>query len=205
LRYSEHFQGTVSLIIGKEKKAYMLHKDLLCFYSDYFRAAFNGSFKEAAELKLELPDVETFVFDEFQVWLYTHELQGPPKDQFNFLANMWIFGDQYQLPLLQNQAMDKVFARLTETSEFNMSVVPAVYAKTVAGSPLRKAVIEIVGWTMGLDAWQTWFGVSNWTTECLTDLMLTVHQARVSKDVTFPELPKRDKCFFHVHGKDEHC
>lgn len=61
----------MTLIVGKKKKAYTLHKDLLCFYSDYFRAAFNGSFKEAAERKLELPNVEEHIFEGAQLWLYT--------------------------------------------------------------------------------------------------------------------------------------
>lgn len=56
--HSEHFQESVILIVGPKKKAYTLHKELLCFYSDYFRAAFNGSFKEATERKIEVPSVE---------------------------------------------------------------------------------------------------------------------------------------------------
>lgn len=57
----------MTIIVGKEKKAYNLHKDLLCFYSDYFRAALNGNFKEAAEGKLELPNVTISIFEAFQV------------------------------------------------------------------------------------------------------------------------------------------
>jgi hypothetical protein len=196
----------VTLIVGKEKKPYTLHKELLCLYSDDFRAAFNGSFKEATERKIELPDVETSLFDEFQVWLYTQDLQGPTgqSEQLHFLANMWIFGDQHQIPLLQNYAMDKIFAKRIECNSFAVAVIPKVYKKTMAGSPLRKAVIEIVGSVMKLDDWKI-ENTSGWTVEPLTDLMLAVHQTRLDKDVTFPDPPKRDKCFFHIHDKDEHC
>ncbi|KAI4738499.1 hypothetical protein E4T50_11054 [Aureobasidium sp. EXF-12298] len=205
---AEHFQGIVTLIVGKEKKAYNLHKDLLCFYSDYFRAAFNGSFKEAAERKLELPDVEISLFDKFQVWLYTRDLQGPTTnhtESFQFLAEMWIFGDQHQIPLLQNQVMDDIFAKIAEVRGFSLVVVPEVYAKTVAGSLLRKAVIEIAGCTMDLSRWRSYPGAVGWTIECLTDLLLAVNEVRLDEKVTFPQLPKREKCFFHIHGKDEHC
>jgi len=195
----------VTLIVGKEKKAYNLHKDLLCFYSDYFRAAFNGSFKEAADRKLELPNVEISLFDKFQVWLYTRDLQEPtgPGGGFHFLVDMWILGDQHQIPLLQNQVMDEIFAKLAQSNSFTVNVVPKAYAKTVAGSPLRKAVIEIVGWNLNLDGWSP--ATSDWTIECLGDLVQAINQARMSKKVTYPDFPKRDKCFFHVHGKDEHC
>jgi hypothetical protein len=298
----------VTLIVGKEKKAYILHKNLLCLYSDYFRAAFNGQFKETTERKLELPDVETSLFDEFQVWLYTRELQGPPGLQFRFLTDMWILGDQHQIPLLQNQAMDKIFAKRAENNCFAISVVPEVFAKTAAGSPLRKAVIEIIAfveatdrkidlfdanqeafehfltwlytrklasddeqplglialvdlWLLGdrfqvpmlqncvmdkiipqpnddtvfelglveaayenttvgsplrrvlleIPAYQTALGEAEgvlfrkrFTVEILVDLVKEVASARKDK-VPWGELPKRDKCFFHVHGKDEQC
>jgi len=205
IRPSEHFQTTVTLIVGKEKKAYTLHKDLLCFYSDYFRAALNGNFKEAAERKLELPDVAIPLFEAFQVWLYTRDLQGPTDttEIYHFLASMWLLGDQHQIPLLQNQAMNGIFAKLVETNLFSFSMIPLVYEKTVAGCPLRKAVMEIVAWTMDFKDWSP--STMGWTVECLSDLVLAIHETRLRKEFVWPGLPQRDKCFFHIHGKDEHC
>lgn len=149
--------------------------------------------------------MKTSLFDAFQVWLYTRDLQGPTDAvaNFRFLARMWVLGDQHQIPLLQNQAMDEIFAKSVEAKLFALRAVPLVYEKTVAGCPLRKAVIEIVGWTMGFDDWSPF--EMGWTVECLSDLVLALHQARLSKEIKYPNLPKRDKCFFHVHGKDEHC
>ncbi|KAH0009655.1 hypothetical protein KCU78_g10623, partial [Aureobasidium melanogenum] len=208
---TEHFQDTVNLIVGKNKKAYTLHKDLLCFYSNYFRAAFNGSFKEAAERKLELPDVEKHVFEAVQLWLYTRKLQKPTEISrcYEFLVGLWIFGDQHQVPLLQNQVMDEIFAIHKATKSISSHLVGTIYAKTLAGSPLRKAFIEIIAWTVGIEPTPGTFltdGHSQyWTSESFIDLVLAINQSRLSKTVKFPDLPKRDKCFFHVHGKDEHC
>jgi hypothetical protein len=117
---------------------------------------------------------------------------------------MWILGDQHQIPLLQNQVMDELFAKGKEFDFLAVTVVPEIYAKTARGSPLRRAVIEMIGLTMNLENWRSW-NTSGWTLESVTDFMLALHQARMSKEVTFPNLLKRDKCFFHVHGKDEHC
>ncbi|KAI4729861.1 hypothetical protein E4T49_02313 [Aureobasidium sp. EXF-10728] len=206
-----HFQETVTLVIGKERKTYTLHKDLLCFYSDYFRTAFNGSFREALERKIELPDVEITLFEESQVWLYTRNLPDFASicSYFAFLVEMWIFGGRYQIPLLQNQVMDKMLTESNKSSSFAPSVVRRVYAKTLVGSPLRKACIEIVACTMQLEHESGVFMSPGhdkfWTSESLTDLVLALNHLRLNGDVRFPDLPKRDKCFFHVHGKDEHC
>ncbi|KAG9747683.1 hypothetical protein KCU73_g7285, partial [Aureobasidium melanogenum] len=208
---TKHFQSLVTLIIGKEKKAYTLHKDLLCFYSDYFRAAFNGSFKEAAERKLELPDVDEDVFEEFQLWLYTRNLQKPVEDSqmYELLVILWIFGDQLQIPLLQNQVMDEIFAQYKARRALTCDLIRVVYKKTLAGSPLRKAFIEIIAWTIRLEHTSGTFlspgSEVNWSNESFVDLVLAINQARLSKTVKYPNLPQRDKCFFHVHGKYEHC
>ncbi|KAI4745260.1 hypothetical protein E4T50_04371 [Aureobasidium sp. EXF-12298] len=205
---TKHFQSLVTLIVGKEKKAYTLHKDLLCFNSDYFRAAFNGSFKEAAERKLELPGVDKDVFEAAQLWFYTRNLQLPTDNTYNFLVDLWIFADQHQIPLLQNQIMDRIFAKCLQSNIFNPAVVPTVYAQTTTGSSLRKAVIEILAWTTRIESEPGAFlsGLAtDWTNESFIDLVIAINQSRLSKTVKFPDLPKRDKCFFHVHGKDEHC
>ncbi|KAI4850205.1 hypothetical protein E4T44_02886 [Aureobasidium sp. EXF-8845] len=50
----QFYKETVTLVTGAAKVQYTLHKGLLCFYSDFFRAALNGSFKEASVLLLRL-------------------------------------------------------------------------------------------------------------------------------------------------------
>lgn len=201
----------MTLVVGKQEKAYVLHKDLLCFYSDYFRAAFDGSFKEAAERKLRIPDVEENVFERVQLWLYTRNLQLPTQDPkiFEVLVNLWIFGDQHQIPLLQNQVMDKFLAECEAADNIASYLIGTVYAKTVSGSPLRKAFIEVVAWTMEIESDSgTFIGTGQhecWPKESLIDLVLAINQARMNRIVRFPDLPKRHKCFFHVHAKEEHC
>ncbi|KAG9701057.1 hypothetical protein KCU95_g413, partial [Aureobasidium melanogenum] len=208
---TEHLQSTVTLLVGKQEKAYVLHKDLLCFYSDYFRAAFDGPFKEAAERKLRLPDVEKDVFERVQLWLYTRNIQLPDNESevFEILVDLWIFGDQHQIPLLQNRVMDEFFDRCEAADNIASYLIGTVYAKTLAGSLLRKAFIEIVAWTMEIEPASGTFinpgQLEYWTKESLMDLVLAINQARMSKTVRFPDLPRRHKCFFHIHGKGERC
>lgn len=84
---SKLYKKTVQVIVDSGQEKFILHKDLLCFYSDFFRAAFNGSFKEATEGKVELPDVEVEIFEAFQVWLYSRTLYNTddPADSAQYL------------------------------------------------------------------------------------------------------------------------
>ncbi|THX02282.1 hypothetical protein D6D13_08370 [Aureobasidium pullulans] len=108
---SNCFRGIVVVEVGLEKQAFSIHKDLLCFYSDYFRGAFDSGFKEAVEGKLSLPTEDPAIFDIFNGFIYTRQLrdatgvQGPDL-LFGTLVALWIFGDKYIVPALQNKAID---------------------------------------------------------------------------------------------------
>lgn len=201
----------MTVVVGSEKKSYLLHKGLLCFYSDYFRAAFNGSFKEATDGKIELMDVEPKVFDIFQIWLYSRRLQTSEDSfpSYTTLGQLWVFGDKHQIPLLQNEVMDGIFAKEAELKVFHTSLVKLAYEQTPVGSPLRKAVIEVTGYNMNLQEGDGsalhMSNQSNWSVESLMDLVRVLDKIRKENKVVYPAIPVRDKCFFHVHGKDEHC
>ncbi|KAI5212715.1 hypothetical protein AUEXF2481DRAFT_31217 [Aureobasidium subglaciale EXF-2481] len=194
------FRNPVTLVVGAKKKSYTLHKDLLIFYSDFFRAALYGSFKEAEEQRVELPEVDEEVFETFQLWLYTRRLDHA-EVSFMTITRLWVFADQHQIPLLQNYAMDLMFERRVKKNCFDTSTINFVYNNTVAGSHLRRAVIEIS--TSLVNSPGAHERPEHWTVESLIDLVRAV-DSRL-KDLKQYSLPKRDKCFFHVHGKDEEC
>ncbi|THY80361.1 hypothetical protein D6C92_10628 [Aureobasidium pullulans] len=108
---SNCFRGIVVVEVGPEKQAFSIHKDLLCFYSDYFRGAFDSSFKEAAEGKLSLPTEDPAIFDIFNGFIYTRQLRDATDVRgldllYGTLVALWIFGDKYIVPALQNKAID---------------------------------------------------------------------------------------------------
>jgi hypothetical protein len=147
---SEFYKESVTLVVGASKTRYTLHKGLLCFYSDFFRAAFNGSFKEAIEFKLDLPDTEIDVFEAFQFRLYSQTFpknEVTPTDaypEFPLLARIWVFSDKYQIPLLQNNAIDTILAKVEEDDDIPVQEINLVYRNTLPNSPLRKAFTDIM-------------------------------------------------------------
>ncbi|CAN9369243.1 unnamed protein product [Alternaria alternata] len=63
----------VAIKVGPAETVFRIHKDALCRESEYFRAAYNGRWKEAEE-GLTLDDVEVGVFKTFVHWLYKQQL-----------------------------------------------------------------------------------------------------------------------------------
>ncbi|KAH0342078.1 hypothetical protein KCU81_g5959, partial [Aureobasidium melanogenum] len=204
---SKQFRGKlVTIIVGSTREAFSIHKDLLVFYSDYFRAAFNGSFTEAAEGKIELLDVDQEVFQNFHAWLYTRKLTEPLS--WKLLVHLWVFGDRFQVPLLQNCVMDEIFAKEKRDAELPLCLMKVAYENTVNGSPLRKAAIELLTFYFKIgddvDGIMTADNRKHFTVEMLQDVIKELDAARKNR-VRYGKPPKRDQCFFHVHGKGERC
>lgn len=56
--------------MGKDQQSFFIHKDRLCATSQFFRAAFDGNFSEAAKKEMVLEDVKVEDFARFTEWLY---------------------------------------------------------------------------------------------------------------------------------------
>lgn len=67
-------QDRIIVKVGPELRKYYIHKDLLTHYSEYFRKALCGVWKEADEGMVCLSDIEPGIFNVFVNWIYTHNL-----------------------------------------------------------------------------------------------------------------------------------
>lgn len=150
-----------------------MHKGLICFYSDYFDRAFNGAFKEASDKSVSLPNECQHLFAIFRGWLYTRELrdaddrvaQNLPCD---VLVKLWVLGDKYLVPLLQNHVVDIYRLKDLQMWSPQMRFLPYVYANTPPDSILRSLVISLIvlkGSTDVMNACNEAF----WTKESLMD------------------------------------
>jgi hypothetical protein len=211
---SKAYKETVVLIVSVDKEHYTLHKDLLCFYSDFFRAAFNGSFKEATERKIELPDVDVETFEAFQVWLYTQNLPQnesvPAKTypEWYLLSRLWVFGDSHQIPLLQNNVIDIMLDKVVKDGTNPFFSINYVYENTASSSLLRKAVADIMAHRSimksdaGMDSCLA--HPQKWPVQACLDTMAAMESGWAKQDARCV-LPTKEKCHYHVHADGEHC
>jgi hypothetical protein len=110
--------------------------------------------------------------------------------------------------MLQNCVMDEIFAKEQRESCFVFEMIRLAYNNTVTGSVLRKAIMELMVYKSQLGDGDNSIMALNrgchYTIEILQDVVKELNLARENK-VPFGKTPKRDKCFFHVHSKGEHC
>lgn len=61
---------TVEVSTDTEREQFIVHKDVLTNCSPYFKAAFEGEFREANEKSITIPDTKPATFQTFMDWCY---------------------------------------------------------------------------------------------------------------------------------------
>ena len=85
---------TATLIIGVEQERLMIHTSVLCAGSDFFKAAFDSSFKEGLTSTMTLPEEEPRIVKFIVWWMYRR------YDKLFPAGVRWPIEDLLQIPLL---------------------------------------------------------------------------------------------------------
>jgi hypothetical protein len=91
---------------AKNPIKYIIHKEFICYYSPFFKAAFNGNFKEGQTQEITI-SADVVAFGVVVNWLYSQKVVTSGVDELilSTLAQAWILADRFLIPKLQNQIM----------------------------------------------------------------------------------------------------
>ena len=121
-----------------------MHKELLCNIAPYFDAALKGSFQEAQEQTIEMPDEDAEVFEYFQLWAYTDCVVTETETEKDvtpmLLIKLYVFAEARCIPRLQNAALDVLIVRMT--TKIPVGHLKFVYANTAENSSLRRLFVD---------------------------------------------------------------
>lgn len=136
-------------MVGPKRVKFGVHKGILIRRSAFFRAALTGTFKEATEGTVTLQEDSPKVFEVFVSWLYTGKLENtvdeiPTPCSFKRLAELYIFADRYDVPILRNDAIDALVKHSQENLQISTSIFRMVYDATPPKDPLRRLLVDIM-------------------------------------------------------------
>lgn len=217
--YSSVYIGetvTIEVGTGEHKQTFYAHRDLLCFYSGYFKAALNGDFVEARRGMLVLETEEPAVFEQFIKWLYTTR---PRKDEidmegrsgyFTSIIRLWIFADRRDIPLLMNEMIDDLLRSVCKTSRLPSGLLAELYDNTTENSALRRVVVDMYkslgGSATAAHMAQNADRYGDYPKQFLYDFTISVLQNRSQGCLSHDEYARRDMCsLFHVHEDGVSC
>lgn len=134
--------------VGPDKKAFTIHKSVLCNAASYFKVALEGNFIEAQNQILELPEDDPAVFERFQLWLYTDrvlEKTETIKDiPYSELVDLYLFSDIRSIATLQNAIIDHIIDK--ESLEHNCPPIESttrIYQTLPPGNSLRRLCVDM--------------------------------------------------------------
>ena len=209
------YHDFVFLKVGPKAKRFGVHKAPLVRESEYFRAAFNGSFSEATTGKIHLTEDIPGVVGAFVTWLYTRELARPGPDGVSEvdlsdedLIDLYTFADAKLVRRLQWDVMDELVERVKETEPTVYYVILA-YNTFPENSPVRAFFVDWFCWRH-TDPEDVTATLRSWEERgCSSQFFIDVgsvcgrHPKRGSGYVKEPWV--RHKCLYHKHRNGETC
>lgn len=135
-------------MIKVEGKKFELHKNLLCYNSQFFDSAFNGKFKEGIDQIMELGECTASIFHLVVQWVYTgriilsDNLAAEKAESVNLMIDFLMLADRIQLlgqfdsvALMIKQVLIQDFTTLKSKHIESASLLPP-------GHPLRKMLAQ---------------------------------------------------------------
>lgn len=138
----------VNIYIGDERKKFRLHRDLLCERSEFFKASFEGHFKEAETQELALPEDTMESFELLVGWLYGAPLVSIPSEaSLPAYLDLVVLAKKLCLEHLQNETMDHILESYRGSlPSVTAHTIRRLYEKTSAKDPLRRLVLGFEAW-----------------------------------------------------------
>lgn len=146
---SYNYNDTISVVVGSEERSFVVHKDVVCASSKFFKAACSTRWKEGQEKVVRLPTVKPAVFEMYMDWLYFGKIVNSASYATPSLLDPFIhlslLGDMVDDKNLRNKAMDALQAKAYEEK---VSPCPRqihhIWENTSERSMLRKWALDIV-------------------------------------------------------------
>ena len=144
---------TVDIYVGKERKRWTLHRNLLCHHSSYFETELEGHEvpKQEDVRKLELLDDDPKGFELLVKWLYQGQLEDSAlfteEDKYNYAVachKLYMLCDKFDMIQLKNLAMDQYRSNLHAAELVpDAEEINEIYRAAPRGSPFRTLMTKI--------------------------------------------------------------
>jgi hypothetical protein len=152
---------TVDVYVGHDKKHWSLHRNLLCYHSEYLKAELHHSpdstpksrSKGASDsLHLDLVDDDPAGFELLVKWLYQGKLDdvsslSDEQEKYNYAVacqKLHNLCDRLEMPKLKNIAMDQYRKGLSEAGLVpDADELDVIYRQSPKASPFRNLMVKI--------------------------------------------------------------
>ena len=136
------------------QESFVIHKELISYYSVFFRSCTNGHWLESGTGVVNLPDDDVELFKIFVQWLYTQliVLNDKQKNHYRVIIDLFILVNKLQCSELQNATLDFLYRRFSETNTlYPPTDIYYVWENTTNNSSLRRYLVDLYVYDSQID------------------------------------------------------
>ncbi|KAK5175404.1 uncharacterized protein LTR77_000543 [Saxophila tyrrhenica] len=212
---------TVDIYVGKERKHWSLHENLLCHHSSYFETEFQGhevpkKEHQPSHNSLELPDDDPHGFELLVKWLYQGHLDDAShmtdEDKYDYAVachKLYKLCDKFDMIQVKNLAMDSYRQNLHAAQLVpDAEEINDIYRASPRGSPFRKLMTKIAARQImdpGVDKdAETYRACFDGNPDFAVDMVNEIRH--MSGGMLFDDPTKEDECMqWHDHRDGSRC
>ena len=211
-RYAQ--QEIVTIFVGKERKLYRLHKDLLRNRSPYFATRLKDCW-DGTQAEIELTHVSTRSFEVAIDWMYSESVPeyvpkkiGDKGPLLIDLAELYQVADLLMITQLQNQLVDTELHDARELeNHWTLAGVVSAHVHGVTHTPLYQLILKdyvkhMLDEPLGVNAFRNKTAILQEHPQAAIDVLHTIHDYNRSK-WAYP--CNGNFCEFHVHPDGQIC
>ncbi|KAI4194488.1 MAG: hypothetical protein LQ350_007739 [Teloschistes chrysophthalmus] len=159
----------VTIAVGNKEVPFYVHKAIISFKSEFFRAALEGSFKGAAEDKVRLPEDDPELFPHYLSWVYGNNSIRIKTKYLSEYDDSWcrlfLLADRLGSEELENLIIDKLCDRLSIDKLYgrtldnyltfrpSVEVINLIWDATPSDSGMRKILVDAIAWQTDINTW----------------------------------------------------
>ena len=204
------FSETVTVLVGKGEKAYTLHTCYARKSSEFLSTALNGSWKEAKDGKIRLPDANPCLFEHYSQWLYTGELdinldkEDATKEEiaaynYEVLMRLYVMAHFLLDTAFRNVVVDSTIKTLDNT-KFRPGVpsIRYIWDKTPEKCAMKRLITRL--WTLDVPAshFRDTEGYPGFQASLLEDFCRLRDSSMQLEGVNF-----KTRCSYHEHDEQQ--
>lgn len=200
------------MLVGGDKTKFVVHENIACRTSLFFRTAVRGDWKEATQKTVQLPEVKAEVFGTYLNWLYTGNvvISSDPNFTYNgerdesktyiifeHLVDAYGLGDFLQDRKFRNAVVDEVQEAVEEFGSLNDDAL-LFYSKGRVSmrSRLGKMIVDYYATDLDLLAFER--DVETYPVEFVIEVAKVCVREQVM-DLDERKPANRPKCYYHEH------
>jgi hypothetical protein len=133
--------------VGSVERSFIVHADVICVKSKFFRAACSERWKEGQEKLVHLPEVDPEIFQRYVDWAYCDTLVADDdiSDAVHMSVKLYLLGDLLDDVRLRNKTMKALYRNVhIDLLAPGPGGMRLIWEKTPPGSLLRNFAVNAV-------------------------------------------------------------